>query len=186
MRILKKIEEIILKIEYFFVIVLLLTLCFLAFTQVVLRNAFSYSFVWADIVVRMLVLWVAIFGASIATSERGHVHIDLLTRMLPPPYNRYLDAFLSLVAASLCFLFLQASLKFVSVEKGVGSVNHLLWGAPEWIFATIFPIGFTLIMFKFLLCFLTDILGDERRLLVAFRKMLSFRPGMGDKEGEGA
>jgi TRAP-type C4-dicarboxylate transport system permease small subunit len=165
MNLLRKLEGYIVKIESFLVILLLLILCLLAFLQVVLRNLFSFSFVWADIFVRMAVLWVAILGASIATSERGHIHIDLLSRVIPSPYNKYLDALLSLVATGACFFFTLIALKFVSVEKEVGSVIHLLWGAPEWIFTLIFPAGFLLMTFKFLLCFLTELaVTRERRV----------------------
>ena len=48
MEFLKKIENVILKIEHVIVIVLLMMMCLLAFSQVVLRNVFSFSFVWAD------------------------------------------------------------------------------------------------------------------------------------------
>lgn len=156
MKFLGKIEGIILKIEYLSVIFLLLLMCFLAFTQVILRNLFSFSFIWADIVVRMGVLWVAILGASIATSERGHIHIDIFSKVLSKPYDKYLDAFLSLVAAVVCFFFFLVALKFVSVEKEVGSIIDVLY-TPEWVFTLIFPIGFILMTFKFLLCFLVDL-----------------------------
>lgn len=162
MNLLRKIEGYIVRIESFLVILLLLMLCLLAFSQVILRNLFSFSLIWADIIVRMAVLWVAILGASIATSERGHIHIDLLSRVVPSPYNKYLDALLSLVAAGACFCFFLVALKFVSVEKEVGAVIHMLGGAPEWLFTLIFPAGFILMTFKFLLCFFTD-LGDKKR-----------------------
>ena len=110
MNLLRKIEGYIVKIESFLVILLLLMLCLLAFSQVILRNLFSFSFIWADVIARMAVLWVAILGASIATSERGHIHIDLLSRVIPSPYNKYLDALLSLVAAGACFSFFLVAL----------------------------------------------------------------------------
>ncbi len=168
MNLLRKLEGYIVKIESFLVILLLLTLCLLAFLQVVLRNLFSFSFIWADILVRMSVLWVAILGASIATSERGHIHIDLLSRVIPSPYNKYLNALLSLVATGACLSFFLVSLKFVSVEKEVGSVIHMLWGAPEWVFALIFRAGFLLMTFKFLLRFLAELaVKRERRVSVS-------------------
>ncbi len=161
MKFFKKIESYILKIEYISVVILLLMMCFLAFIQVISRNFFSFSFIWADVAVRMGVLWVAILGASIATSEKGHIHIDLFSRILPEPYDEYLDVSLCLIAAAACFFFFLAAVKFVSVEKGVGSVIDVLH-TPEWIFTLIFPIGFILMSFKFLLCFLVD-LGDIKK-----------------------
>ena len=160
MEFLKKIEGFILKIEYVSVVLVLLTMCLLAFTQVVLRNLFSFSFIWADVVVRMGVLWVAILGASIATSERGHIHIDLFSKILSKPYDKYLEALLHLTAAAVCFVFFLVAMEFLSVEKEVGSVVDALH-TPEWVFTLIFPIGFILMAFKFLICFLADLNGKK-------------------------
>ena len=161
MKYLEKIEAIILKIEYIAVIFVLLLMCLLAFAQVVLRNLFSFSFIWADVVVRMGVLWVAILGASIATSERGHIHIDLFSKILSKPYDRYLEALLHLTASVVCFVFFLVAWEFVSVEKEVGSIVDALH-TPEWIFTIIFPIGFIFMAFKFLICFFADLGGGKK------------------------
>lgn len=164
MKYIKKIQDFLLKIEYACIIFILLMMCFLAFMQVVLRNLFSFSFIWADVVVRISVLWVAILGASIATSERGHIHMDLFSRILSKPYDRYLEALLHLIGSGVCFIFFLVAIKFVSVEKEVGSIVNALH-TPEWVFTLIFPIGFVLMAFEFLTCFLVDLGGgaDETR-----------------------
>jgi TRAP-type C4-dicarboxylate transport system permease small subunit len=104
----------------------------------------------------MGVLWVAIIGASIATSEKGHIHIDVFSKIFSRPYDKYLDALVNLVATVVCFFFFLVAVKFVSVEKEVGSIIDVLH-TPEWVFTLIFPIGFILMTFKFLLCFLVDL-----------------------------
>ncbi|MBW1899817.1 MAG: TRAP transporter small permease subunit, partial [Deltaproteobacteria bacterium] len=98
------------------------------------------------------VLWVAILGASIATSERAHIHINFGTKPLPKPYDSYLEAFLTLLTTTVCFFFSLVALEFVSVEIASESVVNAL-NAPEWVFTTIFPIGFIVMTFKFLLLF---------------------------------
>ena len=153
MKFLKKIQAFIIQIECFSVILLLMLMMTLAFSQVIMRNLFSFSFIWADVVVRMCVLWVAILGASIATSERAHIHINFGTKPPPKPYDSYLEAFLTLLTTTVCFFFSLVALKFVSVEIASESVVDAL-NAPEWVFTTIFPIGFIVMTFKFLLLFL--------------------------------
>ncbi len=162
MKFLKSIEGIILKIEYFAVIVILLSMCFLAFSQVVLRNIFSFSFIWADISVRTAVLWVAILGASIATSEKGHIHIDLFSKILHKPYDEYLDAVLRIIAAVVCFLFFLVAIKFVSVEREVGNIVNALH-TPEWVFTLIFPIGFAVMAYKFFIRFLENLVDMKEK-----------------------
>jgi TRAP-type C4-dicarboxylate transport system permease small subunit len=156
MKFLKSLQAVIIKIECFSVIFLLLLMCILAFSQVVMRNLFNFSFVWADVVVRMSVLWIAILGASIATSERAHIHINFGTKPPPKPYDSYLEAFLTLLATTVCFFFSLVALEFVSVEIASETVVDAL-NAPEWVFTTIFPIGFIVMTFKFLLLFLGHI-----------------------------
>ena len=156
MNVLKKIENYILKVEFVIVAALLLGMCFLAFIQVVLRNTISFSFIWGDALVRLLVLWLGIFGASIATSERGHIHIDLMTKFVPKRYGRYLDAVVDAVATGFCAGFLVIAIKFIKVEREVGNMEHLLH-TPEWYFMLIFPIGLGLIAVKFLIRFLEDL-----------------------------
>lgn len=160
METLKAIERAILKIEFVFVATLLLGMSFLAFAQVVMRNIASYSFVWGDIVVRIAVLWLGILGASIATSERGHIHIDMLTKIVPNQLSKYLDALVDLVATGACASFFVISLKFIAVERDVGSMIHLLH-TPEWIFMTIFPVGLGLMSIKFLFRFIDDLAGGK-------------------------
>lgn len=161
MNTLKLIEKYILKVEFVVVAVVLLGMCFLAFVQVALRNAISFSFIWGDALVRLLVLWLGIFGASIATSDRGHIHIDLMTKVVPKRFGRYLDAVVDAVATGCCVGFLIIAIRFIKVEREVGNMEHLLH-TPEWYFMLAFPIGLGLIAFKFLIRFLDD-LFDARQ-----------------------
>ena len=59
-----------------------------AFFQVVMRNIYGIGYVWADILVRTLVLWVGLLGATVATHEGRHLTIEVLTKFLPPQMTR--------------------------------------------------------------------------------------------------
>ena len=54
---------------------LLVMLC-MALLQIVMRNFFESGFLWAESFLRVLVLWVAVLGAMVATRERNHINID--------------------------------------------------------------------------------------------------------------
>jgi len=156
MKLLNNLQAFIIKIECVSVILLLLTMSILAFGQIIMRNLFNFSFIWADVVVRMSVLWVAILGASLATSEKSHIRIDFGVKPFPKPYDSYLDAFISLLAITVCVFFSMVALQFVSLEIDSKSVVDSL-NAPEWVFTTIFPIGFIVMTLKFLIIFLGHI-----------------------------
>ena len=54
----------------------------LALYQIVLRNAFGGGIYWADPLLRVMVLWMALVGAMVATREGGHISIDVLNHYL--------------------------------------------------------------------------------------------------------
>ena len=158
METLYKIERILFKIELSLIVILLLFLSVFAFSQVILRNVFSSSIIWMAVYNNMALLMLAMLGASIATSsfERSHINIDLFQGILKFPYNRYLSASLSLVAAGACLICFLFAADYVLVSKAVGKVEHAIH-TPEWVLAMIFPLCFLSMSFKFFVCFLRDL-----------------------------
>lgn len=121
----------------------------MAFVQVILRNFFDYSILWADIFSRHLILWVGFIGASLATYENKHINIDVLSRFLSPKKKQLSTIFTRLFSAIICILLAKASYVFIADERAAGST--LFWGIPVWIFMSIIFIGFVVISFRFIL-----------------------------------
>jgi TRAP-type C4-dicarboxylate transport system permease small subunit len=48
-------------------VLLLLAMISLAFAQIVLRNGFDGGIIWADSLLRIMVLWIALIGAVVAS-----------------------------------------------------------------------------------------------------------------------
>ena len=61
----------------------LLAMLLIALGQIVLRNGFDSGVLWAESFARILVLWVAMLGAMVATRENNHISIDAVSRYLP-------------------------------------------------------------------------------------------------------
>jgi hypothetical protein len=66
------------RLEELFLCLLLLTMIGLACTQIILRDLFSTGFVWADPLLRYMVIWAGLFGADIATRKKKHIRRPLL------------------------------------------------------------------------------------------------------------
>ena len=115
MKLLKGLEKKIVKFEEWFLVFLLFLMILLAFAQVILRNFFSSGIIWSDVLVRMGVLYIAIIGGSIATSDRAHIKIDLFSRVMSDKYNRYIDMIIKIVAVYCCVFFF---IRFNSVSTG--------------------------------------------------------------------
>lgn len=124
-----------------------------------MRNLFSYGFTWADDIIRQGVVWLAIIGGSVAATHSKHISIDILPRLLPYPYKKYLFSIIYLIAISVSILLLVAATNFMIVMKNSGEVIPSLH-VKAWYATTIFPVGIGLITIKFLIRFILN-LYDE-------------------------
>jgi TRAP-type C4-dicarboxylate transport system permease small subunit len=121
----------------------------MAFLQVILRNFFSYSILWGDIFLRHMVLWVGFLGASLATREKRHINVDVLSRVLSPAKKRWVYLITSLFSTLVCALLSKAAYVFVADERAAGTTIFL--NVPLWLFMSIILVGFVSITFRFLL-----------------------------------
>ena len=154
MKILKTIDSLLNKIEGGILIALLLVMLFMAFGQVVLRNISSGGFVWGDILLRHLVLWIGFLGAALATSGERHINIDILTRYLPERLKGAVAALSNVFAAVICLLLFRASLTFIGFE--IDNKNTVFANIPSWYAEIIIPVGYSLLAFHFIVRAILD------------------------------
>ena len=121
----------------------------LAGTQILLRNVFDSGIAWGDPTLRVMVLWVALLGAMVATRNGNHIRIDILTHILPGKYHHIAHRLTDLFAGIVCALLAWHGGRFVVFEWEDGS---LLFGSvPAWICEIIIPVGFAVMALRFLL-----------------------------------
>jgi len=128
-------------------VVLFATLLGLASTQIVLRNFFSSGLFWADELVRLLVLWLAVVGAVAATRDRRHIAIELVARSLPEFPRRLARTAVAVFAAVVCGTFATQAWLFVSDSREFGETVLGDW--PAWYFQIVMPAGFALMTLQF-------------------------------------
>ncbi|QQR80139.1 MAG: TRAP transporter small permease subunit [Deltaproteobacteria bacterium] len=142
---LNNLNELIGKIETFFVSILLSVMIVLAFLQVVMRNVFNEGIPWADSVVRLMVLWVGLFGGCLATKLEQNITIEVMTKYMPERGKHLVGVLVKSFAVIVCLYLFKASLTFIQNESSSGSeFLHLF---PDWWTVTIIPIAFILIPF---------------------------------------
>jgi TRAP-type C4-dicarboxylate transport system permease small subunit len=144
---LKRVDEIIDRMEQRVLVILLSLMILIAFFQIVLRNLFDTGLTWGDPLVRNLVLWVSFIGAALATKEGKHINIDVVSRWIPPRGKILLQAITHLFSAFISALLTFAALKFIKNEAQMGEVTFL--GIPLWIPVIILPITFGLMALRF-------------------------------------
>ncbi|NIQ37741.1 MAG: TRAP transporter small permease subunit [Proteobacteria bacterium] len=147
------------KIEQSILVSLVLIMVGLAFIQICLRILFHFGIIWGDVALRHLVLWVGLFGATVATRESRHITIDILPRLLHGKAKNLLSIFIDFFSALICLLLTHGSLKFVRDEFLANTTSFL--EIPGWILGIIFPLAFSIITLHFCLNGFAKILSFE-------------------------
>lgn len=136
---------------------LLAAMISLACLQIILRIFLSGGFLWADALLRYLVLWSGMLGAVVATREGKHITIDLISYLAPEKIRAWVRLAINLFSSGTAMVLTWAAVTFVRNEALYGSTSLL--GIPSWQWNLIFPLAFGLIAFHFLVGLLSDILA---------------------------
>jgi TRAP-type C4-dicarboxylate transport system permease small subunit len=158
MNLLRQIDRALGRLEGWLLVLFLALMVTLTFLQVALRALFIYAHVhwanvfmgqidWADPLVRLLVLWVSLIGASLVTGENKHIKIDLMSDLLPAPLQSYREILLSAACVLITGFMLKASISYVKMEASFG--GQVFAGLPNWVGQLILPIGFSVMLFRF-------------------------------------
>ena len=145
----KKARSILLRIEDSFLVGLLLAILAMAVVQIVLRNVFDTGIVWGDILVRILVLWIGMTGAVVASRRGEHINIDIVTRHLPAAARSIAGVLVSMLTAAVCGVASFYSFKFVVAEAEFGGLAFA--SVPVWLCQVIIPVGFAVIALRYVL-----------------------------------
>ncbi len=137
------------RLEDGLLVILLAGMILLASLQIILRNGFDTGFVWADELLRILVLWVAMAGAMVASRVDRHLRIDVLLRLMPIRPRLAVAALVDLFTALVTLAIAWHAWRFVAEAREYEDV--LLGGWPAWWFQIILPVGFALIGSRYLL-----------------------------------
>jgi TRAP-type C4-dicarboxylate transport system permease small subunit len=137
------------KIEDTILISLLLTMITLAVLQIFLRNFFDSGIIWGDSLVRVLVLWIGLIGAMVASRTDNHISIDILSRYLPTRIKRYSSLVTHVFTVVVTALMAWFSLNFVRMEMGENLIAFA--NVPAWVCESIIPIAFAVISLRYAL-----------------------------------
>jgi TRAP-type C4-dicarboxylate transport system permease small subunit len=139
------------------VLVLLLgALIVVAGGQIVLRQL-NVAVLWADPLTRLLILWIAVFGAVAASRDNQHITIDALSRFLPPGAQRVATAVVGLFASAVCVVLAYQAARFVGLEHAMSAPG--LGAVPAWVLALVLPVGFALIAIRYVIVALARLRG---------------------------
>ena len=131
------------RVEDVFLALLLGTIVLLAPLQIVLRNFFDAGWIWADPLLRLLVLWVALFGALVASRQDKQISIDVVSKFLSPRARAVVGLQTGLFTSFVCCVVAYHSWLFVAGEREFGS--KAFGAAPAWLCEIVIPFVFAMI-----------------------------------------
>ncbi len=153
-RILQKVEDSVL-------IGLLLLMVVVAVFQIFARNLFDSGIRFGDELIRVLVLWISLMGAMVASRNNSHVNIDLISRYLPRQIQILSTVLVGIFTSFICAVMAWFSFNFVTMEKLDGVIAFA--GIPVWVCQSIIPVSFTVISFRYLLLSFTTLFDFSKQ-----------------------
>jgi len=141
--------RLLLRLEENLLVIILLSTIIFAVAQIFLRNFFHSGIPWGDSLVRILVLWLGLIGAMIASRDHRHIKIDIISRHLTAANQLRLRRFTDAVTAIVCFIVAWYAFTFVRIEYQDGM--QAFENVPVWLTEAIIPFGFFIMAVRFLL-----------------------------------
>jgi len=134
-------------IEDYALVALVGLLVVFAGLQIVLRLFFESGIVWADALLRHLVLWTALLGAMTAAREDKHLAIDAISQHLAPRTRGASRFVTHLLAAIVCGVLAWLSFDLIRLEQGDSA--RAFGAVPAWIGETIMPVAFAVMAWRY-------------------------------------
>ncbi len=137
------------RFEDILLVVLLSSMILLASTQIILRNLFEFGLVWADPLLRIMVLWLGMIGATVASRDNRHIHIDLVSHFFSKTAYLLIQTFVGQFTSWVCLLVAWYGAHWVRLDYVDGLTGIL--GIPAWALEIIIPITFAMIGIRYFL-----------------------------------
>lgn len=134
-------------IENILLVVLLAAMMLLAVGQIGLRIFFDSGLIWADELIKNMVLWVAVVASVAASRSQRHLRIDILSHFVPERLARLPAVVVNLFAAGICGLIAWHSARYTGLTLEYG--DTVLLDTPAWMVQGILPVGFVLMTWHF-------------------------------------
>ena len=144
-------------LENIILVSLLSGMMLLAVGQIVLREVFGTGIIWADELVRLVVLWLAMMGAMAACREDRHIRIDALSHLFSDNVISGIRIVVDLFAAGVCAVIAWHAYRYLQLE--IEFEDTVLVNTPAWIAHVVIPIGFAVFGYRFLVSVVKRLVG---------------------------
>jgi len=158
---LARLEQVLDRIETGLLSTLLLGLILLGLADMSWRGLAGQSLPWVGEIMRAIVLWLTMIGATLAASRLRHVRIAILVNRLPSGWLGPLHRILMLITAGVCLVLAWHGLRLAILERDFQGMAFA--SVPSWVVVVIIPIGFVMMASRFLAHALGDGVDTESK-----------------------
>ncbi len=111
-------------------------------TSVALRNAGLQPWAWLFTSTEYALLYITMFGAPWLVRERGHVHIELVTAMLPARPQRIVSRLVALLCVLISALLAWKGAELMATNIARNDFDVRAYYFPRWLLTVAFPLAF--------------------------------------------
>ena len=147
------------RLEDSVLVLLLLAMILLAGYDILARSIFGGGVSWIPPLLRVMVLWIGLLGALLATRSREHISIDLISKLGGPTLNRIASTVTLLFAAVVCGLVGWYSGQYVQLAFEFQDIAFA--DIPAWPLQLIIPFTFGLMGLCFFIQGIAAATGKE-------------------------
>ena len=135
------------QLESIALVTLLSSMIVLAVGQIVLREVFDTGIIWADELLKIMVLWLAMVGSIAACRDDRHIRIDVLSHLLPDWLMQISRVVVDVFAAIVCAVIAWQAWRYLQLE--IEFEDQVMVDTPAWIAHVVLPLAFALISYRF-------------------------------------
>lgn len=133
----------------YFLTFLIYTLILVGFVQVVLRKFANESIPDADLLLTMLVYYIALFGACLATYKDKHITIEIVSNFVSESTNNKLRLLSNIFSIWIMIILFFAAQDYIALQEG--SLDMFMSFVPTYLVESAIIPAFAIIIFGFFL-----------------------------------
>lgn len=107
--------------------------------QVIMRYLLHLPTTWHDEIARYLIIWGVLIGSSVAIRDNQHIQVDILYKVFPKSWQRWINFFANLV--TMFFFIFMIYYGVLLVEEKMTSGQKSTGEFPLWFIYLILPLS---------------------------------------------
>lgn len=120
------------------------------------------GFIWAQKIAMVLMIWVALVGASIATYDRSHLALEMGEKLWPEKLLKYVKSLAHGLTTGFCVIAFIVSVQLVMTQQDEGDpISPAVEWLPNWVAFLVMPYAFAVMGIRFLAQMATTATGTE-------------------------